>query len=121
MPYSEIVLDHFYSPRNARRMEQPDVIGKAGDPAAGGPFMLLFLRVKGERIEEATFQTYGCGAAIAAGSILTERITGATVGGARAWNESAIENALGGLPMEKHHCAVIAASALAHALDRLPG
>src|SRR4051794_38818693 len=111
MPYSDIVLDHFYSPRNGRRMENPDVIGKAGDPERGGPFMLLFLRIRGERIEEATFQTYGCGPAIAAGSLLTEKITGESLVAARCWDDTAIERALGGLPMEKRHCAAIAASA----------
>ena len=60
MQYSEIVLDHFYSPRNAYRMEKPDVVGKAGDPGSG-PFMLLFFRVEGDRIAQASFQTYGCG------------------------------------------------------------
>ncbi len=117
--YSDIVMDHFYSPRNGRRMERPDVIGKAGDPERGGPFMLLYLRVRGERIEEATFQTYGCGPAIAAGSLLTEKIAGEAVAAARVWDEDAIERALGGLPMQKRHCARIAAEALSDALGRL--
>lgn len=120
--YSDLTLDHFYNPRNARRLEKPDAVGKAGDPEKGGPFMVLYLRFEGERIAEASYQTYGCCAAIAAGSALTEKLTGESLLAAALWDEKAINEALGGLPMEKRHCSALAARALvdAFATTRLP-
>ena len=120
MPYSKVVYDHFFNPRNVGRMENPDVIGKAGEPG-NGPFMLLFLKVSGNAIVQATYQTYGCGPAIAAGSLLTERISGTTCTEARRWTEEAIHEALGGLPPEKRHCSALAATALDKALSAWPG
>ena len=116
MEYSEIVLEHFHSPRNGYRMKDPDVVGKAGDPGRG-PFMLLFLKVEGEKIQEASYQTYGCGPAIAAGSLMTEKIKGATRTEASSWTEPKLNEALGGLPMEKRHCSALAAKVLANALE----
>lgn len=113
--YSETVLDHFYNPRNAYRMERPDATGKAGEPGRG-PFMLIYLRFENERIKAASYQTYGCGPAIAAGSLLTEKVTGVTREEARHWDEAAITEALGGLPPEKRHCSALAAEALRMAL-----
>lgn len=117
--YSDVVLDHFHNPRNARRLASPDAVGKAGDPEKGGPFMILYLRFEGERIIEATFQTYGCGPAIAAGSLLTERLTGARRVDAGRWDETTVNEALGGLPPEKRHCSALAAQALSDALTRV--
>lgn len=116
--YTDVTLDHFYNPRNARKLESPDVVGKAGNPERGGPFMLLYLKLSGDRIEEATFQTYGCCAAIAAASVLTEKIKGATRSEAAHIDARAIDEALGGLPMEKRHCSVLAANVLEDALAR---
>lgn len=115
--YSEIVLDHFHSPRNGYRMKDPDVVGHAGDPKAG-PFMLLYLKLEDQRIKAASFQTYGCGPAIAAGSLLTERLQGAHRDECQRWREDAINDALGGLPMEKRHCSALAAKALESALGQ---
>jgi len=120
MQYSEIVLEHFFSPRNCFRMERPDVVGKAGEPGSG-PFMLFFLRVEGERIREASYQTYGCGPAIAAGSLVTERIQGACRTEASLMTEPVINEALGGLPAAKRHCSALAARALEDALVRWRG
>lgn len=117
MTYSDIVMEHFYNPRNARRMENPDAIGKAGEPGRG-PFMLLYLRFDREKIVDASFQSYGCGPAIAAGSILTEKIAGLARSQASLWDSAAIDAALGYLPNEKKHCAALAASALADALTK---
>ena len=119
-PYSAIVMDHFLAPRNARRMEAPDRVGAAGTPASG-PFLVLYLRLEGERIAEASFQTYGCAPAIAAGSLLAERLPGTTLAAARAWTAPAIEAALGGLPRHKRACAELAAQALELALVPPPG
>lgn len=114
-PYSETVMDHFYTPRNAFRMQDPDRVGQAGMPGHG-PFMVLYLRLEGEKIAAASFQTYGCAPAIAAGSLLAERLPGSTVPEARQrWTDSAIVDALGGLPSHKRHCAEIAAEAVERA------
>ena len=116
MEYSEIVLEHFHAPRNGYRMKEPSVTGIAGTPERG-PFMLLYLRVEGERIEDASYQTYGCGPAIAAGSLITERLQGSARDEAALWSEKEINEALGGLPPAKRHCSALAASALKDALQ----
>lgn len=114
-PYSEIVMDHFYNPRSATRMPDPDRVGAAGTPGHG-PFVVLYLKLAEDRIEAASFQTYGCAPAIAAGSLLAERLPGTTLEGARAWTDEAITEALGGLPSHKRHCSALAAEALTRAL-----
>ncbi len=110
------VMDHFFHPRNCFRMEAPSVVGKAGEPG-NGPFMLIFLRVEGEQIRDASYQTYGCGPAIAAGSVVTERLKGAVRDEAALWGEKDVNEALGGLPASKRHCSALAASALKDALE----
>lgn len=114
--YTDATLDHFYNPRNACRLEDADAVGRAGDPVKGGPFMVLYLKFEGERIARATYQTYGCCAAIAAGSVVTEKLVGLRRADAAAWDEKAINEALGGLPMEKRHCSALAARVVADAL-----
>lgn len=115
MSYSEIVLDHFHAPRNQRVMENADAVGVAGEPGRGN-FMVVYIRVQGERIVEASFQTHGCCPSIAAGSLLTERLLNADQLTAARWTESAINEALGGLPAHKRYCSALAASAVAAAL-----
>lgn len=116
VPYSPIVLDHFYNPRSTGRMENPTTVGQAGEPGKGN-FMLLYMRHDGQRITETSFQTYGCAPAIAAGSLLAEQLVGQTKVQAQAWNEATINKALGGLPSHKRHCSRLAAEALADALS----
>jgi NifU-like protein involved in Fe-S cluster formation len=99
-------------------MERPDAVGQAGVPGRG-PFVVLYLRIEGERIAEASFQTYGCCPAIAAASLLAERLAGLSPAQARGWDEPAIREALGGLPRHKRHCSALAASALERALEAL--
>jgi NifU-like protein involved in Fe-S cluster formation len=108
-------MEHFYTPRNHFRLANADVIGTAGDPARG-EFMQIFLRFAHGRIAEASFQTIGCCPAIAAGSLLTERLRGATQEESEYWTESAVNDALGGLPVEKRFCSALAAIALKDAL-----
>ena len=117
--YADIVLDHFHAPRNCQVMVAPDAIGVAGEPGHGN-FMVLYLRVVGGRISEASFQTHGCCPSIAAGSLLTERLVGSTLEEARAWTEPRINEALGRLPMHKRHCSALAAAALVKALGDEP-
>lgn len=115
MQYADQLLDHFYNPRNAFRMKDPDLVGTAGSPGHG-PFLVPYLRVDGERIAAASFQTFGCAPAIASGSLLTERLPGATREEAAAWTPEAIGAALGGVPESKQHCPRLAAEALSRAL-----
>lgn len=115
-PYSQVVMDHFYTPRNAFRMKDPDLVGQAGIPGQG-PFVVLYLRLSGQRIADASFQTFGCAPAIAAGSLLCERLPGTCLADATAWTEEALNEALGGLPSHKRLCSELAIEALSRALE----
>lgn len=115
MRYADALLDHFYNPRNAFRMPDPDLVGKAGMPGRG-PFLVLYLRLEEDRISAASFQTYGCAPAIASGSLLAERLPGSTRAEAARWTAEEIAEALGGVPEEKRHCPLLAAQALEAAL-----
>jgi len=114
--YSEKVMDHFAHPRNVGEMENPDGVGKVGNPVCGD-IMNLYLRVKDGVITDATFKTFGCGAAIATSSMVTELVKGKTVKDALAISNRAVAEALGGLPPIKMHCSVLAEEALKAAID----
>ncbi|MGE0709150.1 MAG: iron-sulfur cluster assembly scaffold protein [Planctomycetota bacterium] len=117
--YSPEVLDHFHRPRSPGVLADADAVGRAGTPGRG-PYLVLYLRTEGERVAAVSFQTYGCPPAIAAGSLLCERVAGGSLEDARAWaDEARIREALGGLPPHKHHCSRLAAEALAAALRGL--
>ncbi len=117
--YSKKVLDHFNHPRNVGEMENPDGVGTVGNPVCGD-IMRLFIKVKEkdgeEYIEDAKFQTLGCGAAIATSSIATEMFKGKPLKDAVKLTNQAITEALGGLPAVKLHCSVLAEQALRSAL-----
>src|SRR5947199_8905463 len=95
--YSDILMDHFESPRNVGRMSEADCVGEA-DVGGRAPRISIYLKICGQRIERASFQSFGCGAAIAAGSLLTELIMGRTLQDCRTLTESDLDRALGGLP-----------------------
>jgi len=114
--YSEKVMDHFAHPRNVGEMENPDGVGKVGNPVCGD-IMNLYLRVKDGVITDAKFKTFGCGAAIATSSMVTELVKGKTVKDALAISNRAVAEALGGLPPIKMHCSVLAEEALKAAID----
>lgn len=115
MRYSDVVMSHFWAPHNARVMPDADVIGGSGTPGRG-PFMLLYLKLDGAWVLEASFQTNGCPPCIAAGSLLVSELTNTNVLEATArWPEESVAAALGGLPLHKRHCSALAANALAHA------
>jgi len=114
--FSEIVMDHFLAPRNAGAMDTPDGIGNA-DVGGRAPRMRIYVRLADQRIEQATFESFGCGAAIAAASMLTELVTGKTADDCRALKEQELYDALGGLPTEKRFCCGLALWALNNALD----
>jgi nitrogen fixation protein NifU and related proteins len=115
-PYSEKVMDHFMNPRNVGEIESADGVGEAGNPACGD-MMRLYLKIEEGRVRDAKFRTFGCGAAIASSSMLTEMIKGKTVDEARAITNQQVAEALDGLPAVKIHCSVMAEQAVKSALD----
>ncbi|MGE5247488.1 MAG: Fe-S cluster assembly scaffold protein NifU [Verrucomicrobiota bacterium] len=115
-PYSATVMEHFMNPRNVGEIEGADGVGEVGNPACGD-MMRLYLKIEGGRVVDAKFRTFGCGAAIASSSMLTEMIKGKTVEEAREISNQAVADALGGLPAVKIHCSVMAEQAVKSALD----
>jgi len=115
-PYSEKVMDHFMNPRNVGEIESADGVGEVGNPACGD-MMRLYLKIEEGRVRDAKFRTFGCGAAIASSSMLTEMIKGKTVAEAQAITNEQVAAALDGLPAVKIHCSVMAEQAVKSALD----
>lgn len=115
-PYSEIVMDHFANPRNMGDMDDPSAVGNVGNPACGD-MMRLYLKIEDGVIVDAKFKTFGCGAAIASSSMLTEMLKGKTLEEAMQISNEEVVNALGGLPQAKIHCSVMAEEALKAAMN----
>ena len=115
-PYSDKVMDHFMNPRNMGEIEDADGVGEVGNPACGD-VMKLFLKIEGDKIVDVKFKTFGCGAAIASSSMTTELIKGKTIDEALKLSNQAVAEALGGLPLAKEHCSVLAEDALKAALE----
>ncbi|PWB62748.1 MAG: Fe-S cluster assembly scaffold protein NifU [Deltaproteobacteria bacterium] len=115
-PYTAKVMDHFMNPRNVGEIENADGVGEVGNPACGD-MMRLYLKVEEGKIVDAKFRTFGCGAAIASSSMLTEMIKGKTLEEARAITNQQVAEALDGLPPVKIHCSVMAEQAVKAALD----
>lgn len=115
-PYSDLVMDHFANPRNMGDMEDPSGVGNVGNPTCGD-MMRLYLKIEGGVIVDARFKTFGCGAAIASSSILTEMLKGRRIEDALKISNEAVAEALGGLPPAKIHCSVLAEDALKAALE----
>lgn len=113
--YSDKVMEHFRNPRNMGEIENPDGTGHVGNPVCGD-VMELYLKIEDNRISDAKFKTFGCGAAIATSSMVTELVKGKTVEEAREISNQAVAEALGGLPKVKMHCSVLAEEALEDAL-----
>ena len=116
LPYSEKVMDHFRNPRNVGVMENPSGVGKVGNPVCGD-VMELFIKVENNIITDAKFRTFGCGAAIATSSMVTELVKGKNLEEALKISNKAVAEALGGLPPIKMHCSVLAEEALRAAID----
>ncbi|MBI2857285.1 MAG: Fe-S cluster assembly scaffold protein NifU [Chloroflexi bacterium] len=114
--YSDKVLDHFRNPRNAGDMENPDGTGRVGNPVCGD-IMELYIRVVDDVIVDARFRTFGCGAAIATSSMVTEMIKGKSLTEALGISNRTVAEALGGLPPAKMHCSVLAEDALREAVN----
>jgi len=109
--YNATVLDHFQNPRNLADMNNPSAVGMGASPVCGD-IMTLYLDLKDGQVKNASYQTMGCGAAIASGSILTEILKGKRVAEAETLTSEALLKALGGLPAIKMHCPELAIEAL---------
>ncbi len=109
--YTDLVMDHFSNPRNVGEVPDPDGVGEYGSPVCGD-VMRLTIKVAGDTITDAKFKTFGCGAAVASSSMITEMVMGKTLAEAAAVTNRAVADALGGLPAPKLHCSVLAADAL---------
>ena len=109
--YSEKVMDHFTNPRNVGEMDDADGIGSEGNPVCGDA-MKIFIKVKDDKITDAKFQTFGCGAAIAVSSMVTEMVKGMTLDEAMNVTKASLSEALDGLPPQKMHCSNLGADAL---------
>jgi nitrogen fixation NifU-like protein len=114
--YSEKVMDHFTNPRNVGDMEDADGIGTEGNPTCGDA-MKIYIKVKDDRIVDAKFKTFGCGAAIAVSSMVTEMVKGKTLDEALAISKETVAHELGGLPPQKMHCSNLGADALKKAIE----
>ena len=116
MQYSDKVMDHFKNPRNMGEMENPDGVGHVGNPTCGD-VMELYIIVKDGVLEDVKFKTFGCGAAIATSSMVTELVKGKTIEEALKVTNKAVAEALDGLPPVKMHCSVLAEQALKAAIE----
>ena len=113
--YTEKVMDHFRNPRNMGEIKDADGFGKVGNPTCGD-VMAVYIKVKDERIVDIKFKTFGCTAAIATSSVLTEIVKGKTIDEALKITRDDVANELGGLPAIKMHCSNLAADALKEAI-----
>jgi NifU-like protein involved in Fe-S cluster formation len=114
--FSDTLMDHFNSPRNRGRLENPDRVGIGGTPGQG-PYLILMLRVQDGRVIEAKCDSHGCGVTIAAGSILTELVINRQLDSCRGITADELTSALGGVPSDKAHCPALAAAALRNAIE----
>jgi len=114
--YSEKVMEHFNNPRNVGEVENPDGIGMVGNPACGD-VMKLTIKVEKDVITDIRFKTFGCGAAIATSSMVTEMVKGRPLSEAESITNQAVAEALDGLPPLKMHCSNLAADALHAAIE----
>ena len=118
--YSEKVMEHFQNPRNVGEIEDADGVGEIGNPVCGD-IMKLYIKVNDNRITEAKFKTFGCGAAIATSSMVTELVKGKTLEEAEKISRDTVAEALDGLPPVKMHCSNLAADALQKAIEDYRG
>lgn len=115
MMYSEKVMDHFRNPRNIGEIPDADGVGTVGNPVCGD-MMSISIKVEDDRIADIKFKTFGCGAAIATSSMITELARGKTLDEAMEITRGNVAEELGGLPPVKMHCSNLAADALHEAI-----
>jgi nitrogen fixation NifU-like protein len=109
--YSEKVMDHFTNPRNVGEIPDADGVGEVGNPQCGD-IMRMYVKIEGDIIKDIKFKTFGCGAAVATSSMVTEMVKGKTIAEALEISNKTVAEALGGLPPIKMHCSNLAADAL---------
>lgn len=115
MDYTQKLMEHFQNPKNVGRIPRPDGVGVIGDPSCGD-CIRIYIKVKDERLSKVKFEVYGCPAAIATTSILTEMALGKTLEEALAITPQDIAGGLGGLPDPKMHCSNLGTAALYQAI-----
>jgi nitrogen fixation NifU-like protein len=113
--YSETVMDHFTNPRNAGVIEDADGIGEVGNPVCGD-MMTFYIKVKDDTLVDVRFQTFGCVAAIAVSSMVSEMAKGKNLEEAKKITNKLVAETLGGLPQNKMHCSNLGAEALTLAI-----
>jgi len=114
--YNDKVMEHFKNPRNVGEIEDPDGVGRVGNPVCGD-VMELYIKVNDGIIVDAKFKTFGCAAAIATSSMVTEMVKGKRIEEALKISNKAVVEALDGLPPAKVHCSVMAEDALKAAIE----
>jgi nitrogen fixation NifU-like protein len=115
--YTDLVMDHFSNPRNVGEIEDADGVGQVGNPVCGD-VMRMTIKVDDEdRIADIKFKTFGCGAAVATSSMVTEMVMGRSLSEAAEISNRTVAEALGGLPPQKMHCSNLAADAVHLAIE----
>ena len=114
--YSEKVMEHFGNPRNIWEIENADGVGEVGNPVCGD-MMSFYIKVEDDKISDIKFKTFGCVAAIAVSSMVTEMAVGKTLEEAKKITKQSVAESLDGLPKEKMHCSNLGADALAKAIE----
>jgi len=114
--YTEKVMEHFKNPRNVGEIPDADGVGTVGNPVCGD-LMTIYVKVKGNRLTDIKFKTFGCGSAIATSSMITELAKGKTLEEAMKITRANVADSLGGLPPVKMHCSNLAADALHAAIE----
>jgi len=114
--YSKKVMEHFMSPRNVGEIKDADGIGEIGNPVCGD-MMTFYIKVKDNKIDDVKFKTFGCGAAIAVSSMVSEMAKGETLDEALKISNKNVAKELGGLPKNKLHCSNLGADALHKAIE----
>lgn len=114
--YSDKVIEHFQNPRNVGDIVDADGVGRVGSPVCGD-LIEVYIKVKDGRLEDVKYKTFGCGAAVASGSIGTEMVKGKTLEEAMSITEQQVAEALDGLPEEKLHCSNLAAGGIRAAIE----
>ena len=114
--YTDKVMDHFSNPRNIGEIENADGVGEVGNPVCGD-MMSFYINVKDDKIADIKFKTFGCVAAIAVSSMVTEMALGKTLDEAKKITKKSVAESLDGLPKEKMHCSNLGADALNKAIE----
>jgi len=114
--YSDMVMEHFMNPRNVGEIENADGVGEVGNPVCGD-MMTFYIKVDDGRLSDVKFKTFGCGAAIAVSSMVSEMAIGKTLDEALKITRENVAEQLGGLPKQKMHCSNLGADALHKAIQ----